>query len=865
MTALALLAWLALPAFGQIATTWPEQERAFLEDGPGWLLSKAEREELLALDETERAAWIERFLAKDPVPETEPNELAEGVRKRLALAYSEYDSPRDVRFQLLFLAGRPLERKVIDCGMAYKPLEVWTYAPDREAAARSIEILKAATPSGSTDYGKRAPRKFQGWDQGPKLVLYKPNPEASFRLWDPFDTKSVLYSSEMEYLLQQYDELRNFISGERFDKQVCKETTLVDYASGVSGLRDFYRGRPTSAAIRAFLAPPEDLALWARQASETRLPAATTPQLALEPAEVIFPSRAGSLLATRFHLALPASDQLKPTPEGKLKILVEGRLETDKDVFSAPLRVRFELDPPAAGGTLRLALDAQVRPGLDLVARFKVIDETSKGVGRVVLAFHVPAEPPPRDAQLGYESAVTLGKNLAEEVAAAAPDALMLAPPLDGQVALGTWRAQALVTGAKVKKVIFYVDGKPQVTRGEPPWTADLRLASYPTEQIVKAEGVDEGGKVVAKDEVILNQPRGAFRVRIREPAAGLKLSGRVSARAEVVVPEERTVAKVEFRVDDQVVATLDKPPWLAEIEVPKSGDTHYLSVVAFLDDERRTEDVRFLNAPENLDELEVRLVELYTTVLDGSGQLVRGLPQTAFQVLEDGRPQQISKFELVENLALIVGITVDTSGSMAESLAEAQKAARSFLSQVISPKDRCFVVAFSGKPSLLTPPTDDVGACLNGLDGLQAIGWTSLHDALVTSLYYMRELEGQRALILLSDGDDTSSSISYDEALEFARRSGVTIFPIGLKIGGTEFGIHRKLARLADETGGKAYFIDKAEELASVYKLIESELRSRYLIAYPSDNPAGKNFRTVEVKVKERGLKARTIRGYYP
>jgi VWFA-related protein len=128
-----------------------------------------------------------------------------------------------------------------------------------------------------------------------------------------------------------------------------------------------------------------------------------------------------------------------------------------------------------------------------------------------------------------------------------------------------------------------------------------------------------------------------------------------------------------------------------------------------------------------------------------------------------------------------------------------------------------------------------------------------------------MRELSGQRALVLLSDGDDTVSSVDFDEALEYARKSGVAIFTVGLDVSALSLDVRRKLARLATETGGRTFYIQKAEELTSVYEEIERELRSRYLIAY-APSVAGKpgEFREVEVKVR-RGLKARTISGYYP
>jgi VWFA-related protein len=260
---------------------------------------------------------------------------------------------------------------------------------------------------------------------------------------------------------------------------------------------------------------------------------------------------------------------------------------------------------------------------------------------------------------------------------------------------------------------------------------------------------------------------------------------------------------------------------------------------------------------------VDVTLVELYTTVTDRSGRPVLGLAAEDFQVLEGGKPQPIAKFELVENLPLSVGLVIDTSGSMVSSLVEAQRAAADFVRNVMTSRDRAFLVSFSDKPVLLMPPSDDIEGVIAALHGLQAAGYTSLHDALVTSLYYFRGVRGQRALVLLSDGDDTSSDTPYRDALEYARRSGVAIYTVGLAISPISTEIRRKLGALAAETGGRVFFVDRADQLAGAYKEIEKELRSRYYIAY-TPSGGGEGYRQVEVKVRN-GMKARTIRGYYP
>ena len=848
--ALATALALALPTPGAVAaaaaepTLWPEPQRAFLQDGPGLLLGDVERAELTALDAEARAAWIAAFLARDPDPATPLNELAEGIERRRQLAAATFLSPLDVRARLLFLNGEPDERRVIECGLTFKPLEIWSYA---------------SRPGGPAGAG----------GEPQKLVVYRPSPDQPWRLWLPLDSKRVLYTSEMEYWLQQADELGGRLRGPRFDKATCKETERVDEATGVRALRDYRQDRPPQADYERFLAPPADLGAWARAAAATALPEPAA-RLAVEGVEVVFPERRNQRTVARALLTLPAGAGVELATEGgeqELQMAVDGVVEQEGEIFEE-FRVRFRQQRPDQATPIVLALERTLRADRAYLLRLAVSDEIGGARTVVTAGFSVPREATPvAEPALAGEVIEALEADLAL-VQVAGADSLILVPP-PGEVVLGLWRAEALVTGARIVKVAFLVDGQAQLSVGRRPFSVELRLAEVPKEQVVRAEGYDAAGELVAADELVINQPRGAFAVAIVEPARGFTGSGPVTVRAEIVVPEERRVEQVEIRLGDRTVAVLERPPWVATVEVPATaaGEVTYVTAVATLDDGRSAEAVRFLNAPEFLEEVDVDLVELYAAVTDRNGRLVRGLTAADFEVFEDGRPQEITKFELVEDLPLTVGVTIDTSGSMAETLGEAQRAGREFVARVLRPGDRCFVVGFDDRPELLMPPTDDATACSEGLDDLAAWGFTALHDATVTSLYYFRGFRGQRALILLSDGDDTSSSVSYRAAIEYARRSGVAIYSVGLGTGGLlGGGVRGKLKELAEETGGRVFFIGRAQELENVYGEIEQELRSRYLIAYQSDRAGGGDeFREVEVKVKQRGLTARTIRGYYP
>ncbi len=619
------------------------------------------------------------------------------------------------------------------------------------------------------------------------------------------------------------------------------------------------RIRPKDAS--SFLAPPRDLARWAGDAVVEELPP-LAPELKVASAEMRFPAGEGQRVVARVLVTLPSDAGFQVFEEGKptVRLVVEGLAEQENHPFDG-FRMRFQFPVPQPGEPLVLAIDRPLRPRSVFVMRLKVKDEVGGAEARIFRGFRVPLEPTLEP----MPAAASQGELVPVETIAG-PDSLLLLPP-STDILMGLWRAEAIVGGERIQKVTFLVDGKAQLTTAKQPFSAEVRLERFPTEQIVRAEGYDAEGQLVAADEVIVNQPRGSFNVRIVSPPKGTKVQGSTAkARAEVVVPDGRRIQAVEFRVNDAPVASLAKPPWEAEISVPAGEDLVYLTVVAMLDDGSRTEAVRYLRAPQYASEVEVNLVEQYVAVTDRAGDLVNDLQQDDFEVYESGKKQEIAKFELVRSLPLVVGILLDTSGSMAGSLVDTVKAASGFLESVLTPRDKAFAVSFARRPNLLMPPTDEIGAVVQAIEGVQAIGDTALHDALVHSLYYFRGIQGQRALVLLSDGDDNASYMKYKDALEYASRSGVAIYAIGLNLPVFEVGVRAKLEEFTKATGGRVFFTHEAKDLPGIYKQIEAELRSRYLLAYNSTETSGQSgFRQVEVKLKKGGLKARTARGYYP
>jgi VWFA-related protein len=212
------------------------------------------------------------------------------------------------------------------------------------------------------------------------------------------------------------------------------------------------------------------------------------------------------------------------------------------------------------------------------------------------------------------------------------------------------------------------------------------------------------------------------------------------------------------------------------------------------------------------------------------------------------------------------MGIVLDTSGSMTETLPTVQRVVMGFLRDLLRPRDRAFIETFSDRPDLLAGFTADLSVIENALLALYADRETALYDAIIMGLFQFSGVTGRRAMVVLSDGEDTVSENDFDDVLGYAQRMGVTIYTIGIGIGITEVSNRWQFGKLAGATGGKAYFVSGDSELDAIYDEINRELRTQYLIAYTSntEEPADQ-IRKIKVEVDRKGVKVRTISGYYP
>jgi Ca-activated chloride channel homolog len=277
-----------------------------------------------------------------------------------------------------------------------------------------------------------------------------------------------------------------------------------------------------------------------------------------------------------------------------------------------------------------------------------------------------------------------------------------------------------------------------------------------------------------------------------------------------------------------------------------------------------------------------IRRVRLPITVVDKKGQFVPNLTQNDFLILEDKVPQAIETFsnDLGEALPLYVAVLMDTSPSTAGKLKFEQESAINFIYTVVRPRrDRVLFATFDHEINLRQDFTDKLELLNRAVSGVKHTGTqTALFDAIWQFCdEKLRSVVGRRVLVVISDGEDTYSRATIRDAIDIAQRTETTIFAISTKAGfvatvpGVEAGQVRdkkdnELVKLAEETGGAAFFTGDMISLERSFTRISKELRAQYLITYkPVNDRYDGSFRKIEVRIAEgrNGLKVRTKQGY--
>jgi Ca-activated chloride channel family protein len=261
-----------------------------------------------------------------------------------------------------------------------------------------------------------------------------------------------------------------------------------------------------------------------------------------------------------------------------------------------------------------------------------------------------------------------------------------------------------------------------------------------------------------------------------------------------------------------------------------------------------------------------VRTVPVYATVLDASGRIVPDLQREDFEVLEDGKPVDITLFSN-ESQPFTAVVMLDQSASMTANLELLNQAAEQFVMRLL-PVDRARVGAFSDKIQLSDAFTNNRDSLIADLKDLQFGNPTRLNDAIAASLDVLEGIDGRRVVLMFSDGEDTSSKVGFRTVLDRARNEEVMVYAIGLE---SEFfnGVRlqrsrpsRDLRKIAEETGGGYFELKRTDALSSTFTRVASELRSQYLLGFTPSALDGKPHR-LDVRLKRPGLSARARKSY--
>ena len=488
------------------------------------------------------------------------------------------------------------------------------------------------------------------------------------------------------------------------------------------------------------------------------------------------------------------------------------------------------------------------------------VDLSVPEVGSAFSADMAPGE----SSTLPDAEAIILADAAEAEASPPGVSKLKILPP-SRETPIGLLRLEADVS-PPITKVEFYLEDKLLVRRSKPPFSVEIDLGEVPRKQTVRAVGYDASGKLIDEDAWAINQ--GSARVAVKILPQPDPASGKVRIKVAVQSIAGGVARQVDLFLDDKKLKSwTTEGPYEVTIPMTDYAKSDYLRATAIADDGREANDIRFLKGPNTtVESVRVDVVQLHISAIDKSNRFVKGLTEGDFSIQEDGRPQTVTGFEVADKLPLTIGLIVDGSGSMEESMAFVHEASAELFKQLIQAKDKGFVIEFREQPRMVQDVTEDSAALQRAARTPQARGATALYDSIVLGLYQFRTLQGRKALVVVTDGADNRSHVDYDTLLRYARSAGAPIYFIGIKISMLDIGVRKAINEIARESGGDVFHVGNAEKIREVTQRIEEELRSQYVLAFRTDSqkPDGE-YRAIAVAVGKPGVTARTIKGYIP
>lgn len=487
---------------------------------------------------------------------------------------------------------------------------------------------------------------------------------------------------------------------------------------------------------------------------------------------------------------------------------------------------------------------------------------------------------------------------LASDLLEADQPAIRIVPPERryGELLSGTVEIQTLIVDPVIREVEFLLDDNQIGRVRKRPFKTRIELHSPPRVQALEVLGYDDRGLLVGSDEFILNQGDLPFAVHIAT-MRGEQTGGGVAVRVEasVSIPRSTSLERVEFYLSQQLAETMNDFG-----EEAASGAARTISVEALLEDARpedfirvvaklrggpEREDAKLLQGADYQGEIDVQLVQLQVLVTDRYGDPATGLLPEDFEIRENGRVRPAEDIYAARDVPLVLGLAIDSSGSMLPTWSRLKYIVRGFLQSALAPGDRAFLVDFDAAVRLIQPLTEDQPLLHDRLDRLIPMGGTALNDGLLFSLLQYRREPGRRALVVVTDGADEHSRSRPEQSTDLAERLGLPIYFIELDQSPSEprtssIGVvpgssrrtrerrraRKRLGQISDRTGGRLFQVELyattpwwTDRIQQVFDQIEQDLRHQQVLTYYSSQPPGTAIEP-EVRVTRRGLKLRSV-----
>lgn len=359
------------------------------------------------------------------------------------------------------------------------------------------------------------------------------------------------------------------------------------------------------------------------------------------------------------------------------------------------------------------------------------------------------------------------------------------------------------------------------------------------------------------------NQPAADVAITILSPEPDSYAAGTVELKA-AVTPGHRVkdIARVMFYVDGRLVCTIMEPtqlhcPWDAGTHIKE----HVIRAVVEMHGGVRVATSMRTRGLELAEAVRVDVTQV-TAVVHDRGRFIKGLPASAFRLLEDGVPQKITHFSS-EGSPLELVVAVDVSESMTAAMPQLKNSVKRFLG-ALGPDDQVTLTAFNDNMFTLTRRDTTPEQRLRAVERLAPWGGTALYDVIVRGLQQLSKQPGRRVLVVFSDGDDRSSHSTIQSVEGAVRASDATLFMVALGSGVKNALIKSNIERLVDMSGGRALFVERSDQLDGPFAEILDELSNQYLLGYePTNARQDGQWREIKLELPDHRYNVRARLGY--